>query len=58
MADLIEDNNKILEEINFNIERKSSKLIQGSSAIDTSFTQIHNIISEEKRRAFDCLTDA
>lgn len=57
MSALIEVNNRILEEIKVNLERRE-KFVEGPSFIDTSFTDVHNLISEEKKKAFDRLTDA
>lgn len=45
MAALIADNNRILEEVKANLEKKEGKFVEESNFIDASFSDVHNLIS-------------
>lgn len=57
MTDLIADNNNILEQIKDNVE-KSQKCIDFGGKEENSFSDIHNLITEEKKKMLDQLNDA
>ena len=60
MCDLIDDNNRILEQINSNINKNNinneEKNIENKH--DASFSDIHKLINEEKKKALDGMNDA
>ena len=60
MCDLIDDNNRILEQIGANLMKQNNSLEDKnySNQHDASFSDIHKLINEEKKKAIEGMNDA
>lgn len=58
MSDSIKENNYILQKASHNFPREGIMQEKSQNIHDASFSDIHKLITEEKKKAFDGLTDA
>ena len=60
MCELIDDNNRILEQISNNLSKNNNSLEekQFENKHDASFSDIHKLINEEKKKALEGMNDA